>query len=94
MRCMPTDFAASISPRASVVIGAAEHLGLVGARDDADGERAGHEGRHADEPARPPKQLPDAAQRGAAAEIEQVDDEKVRDAAQHGGVAVAEAARR
>ena len=89
---MPTERAASSSPRLSDLVGAAEHLGLIGARDDADGERAGHEGRHADEAFRA-EQAADGAERGAAAEIEQVDDEKVRDAAQDGGVAVSEAAR-
>ena len=63
-------------------VGAAEDLGLVGRRDDADGERADREGRHADEAARAAEELADAAQGRAAAEIEQVDDEKVGDAAQ------------
>src|SRR5882757_5246315 len=73
-------------------IGAAEDLRLIGAGDDADGERAGEEGVDADE-ALGAERPADRGQHRAAAEIEEVDDEQVGNAPQYGGVDIAERAR-
>src|SRR5258708_31362037 len=72
--------------------GAAKDLGLVGAGDDADGERAGEEGVDADEALRAERPA-DRRQGGAAAEIEEIDDEEIRNAAQHRRVGAAEQTR-
>ena len=56
--------------------GSPQDLGLVGARHDADGDRAGRKGRDPDE-ALGAKEASDHSQGGAAAEVEEVDRQRV-----------------
>ena len=73
-------------------IGGAEHLRLIGARDDADGERAGREGRHADE-ALVTERIGRSGQKRRRAEIDEIDDEQFRQAAEQSRVGLPDAAR-
>ncbi|MCY1305303.1 hypothetical protein D9M70_550990 [compost metagenome] len=65
--------------------GAAIDLGLLGARGDADRKCAGEETREADEALRA-EQLANGRHHGTAAEIEEIDDQQVGNAAQDGCV--------
>ncbi len=74
-------------------IGGAEHLRLIGARDDADRERAGGEGRHPDE-ALVTEEKRRFGQKRRSAEINEIDDEQLRQAAEQSRVGLADPARK
>ena len=73
-------------------IGGAEHFRLIGARDDADGERARGKGRHADEALVTEEERRFGENRGCA-EIDEIDDEQLRQAAEQRGIGLPQAAR-
>ena len=73
-------------------IGGAVHLRLIGAGDDADSERAGREGWHADE-ALMPEQARRLGQKRRRAEIDEIDDEQFRQAAEECRVGLPHASR-
>ena len=68
--------------------GAAENFGLIGARNDADRERAGGEAGHAEKPLAA-EQVVEAGQGRRAAEIDEIDDEQLRQPAKHRRIAFA-----
>src|SRR5208283_2989490 len=74
-------------------IAGAEHLRLIGAGDDADGERAGGEGRHPDE-ALVTEEQRRFGQKRRSAEINEIDDEQLRQTAEQGRVGLTRAARK
>ena len=69
-------------------IGGAEHFRLIGAGDDADRERAGQEGRHADEAVIADDERR-RRQQGRRAEIDEIDDQQLGQAAKHGRIGLA-----
>ena len=73
-------------------IGGPEHLRLIGARDDADGKRAGGEGRHADE-ALVTESVGGFGQKRRSAEIDEIDDEQFRHSPGQSGIGLPDAAR-
>ena len=72
-------------------IGGAVHLGLVRARDDADRERPSREARHPDE-ALVTESVGGFGQKRRRAEIDEIDDEQFRQAAEQGGIGLTDAA--
>ena len=72
-------------------IGGAKHFRLIGARDDADGERPSRKGRHADE-ALVTESVGRFGQKRRSAEIDEIDDEQFRQAPEQSGVGLPQAA--
>ena len=92
-RAMPTARAASISPRRDREKGAAIDFRLIGARNDADAERAGEKRRQAEKAAKRRTGAPSFGDQSRAAEIEEIDHQQFRHAAKHRRIGVADDAR-